>query len=142
MFVLRYVIIFFSSSQPMAKFIPVHYNEWINEHKHWLDTPKLDTPPPPLPPAMGGFEERLLCGSKRTNPHRASQYSVHSSSIDDFNLIKEATRLFIDPLMHLKLKYKHRFFTRAMLLRFGYMSTSYHVISISSLYCLICTFSL
>ena len=30
--------------------------------------------------------------------------------MDDFNLIKEATRLFLDPLMPLKLKYKHRLF--------------------------------
>jgi predicted metalloprotease with PDZ domain len=79
--------------------------------------------------------------------------------MDDFNLIKEATRLFLDPLMPLKLKYKliylfilfynlchmtgltHRascsftgnfaYFTCAMLWRFGYMSTSYHVTSIS-----------
>ena len=52
----------------------------------------------------------LLCDSKHTNPHRLFQSSVHSSPMDDFNLIEEATRLFLDPLMPLKLKYKHRLF--------------------------------
>jgi hypothetical protein len=65
---------------------------------------------PPFPPPAALRKAYSVTVSMHTNPHRLFQSSVHSSPMDYFNLIKEATRLFLDPLMPPKLKYKHRLF--------------------------------
>ena len=53
-------------------------------------------------------QETLLSDSKITQIPIG--YFNLLSYMDDFNIIKEATRLFLDLLMPLKLKYKHRLF--------------------------------